>query len=416
MKWVFAIVLIAVAGALGVLAVDPHMDIGCVVAKARDVTKEERKDWQCIHHAAARDDVGAVRASLDNGLSPNVRTPDGQTPLNVAAEYGSLDVVRALIGRDAELEARDGRNGFTALHWAAKRYHPAVARALIAAGAKVNAENKWKQTPLWVAAWQPDQGNTEMAHILVAAGADIGRTDHKDNTPLIMAARSGHRPMIGYLLDLGATIEARNDQGRRALFQAVAGGHPDAVRLLLARGADPNAGAGGVAPLALALEDGRREIAELLTANGATGYRQYAADAALKRGRNAYADGDYDAAIDEFSAAIALQSDSADAYYRRGLAFAGKGAQHEAEIDLRQSLSLNDDNGEARETLARLYVDEGNYESAVTALEHLLAKEPDNARALYLLAESRSGLGEPSQASGHFHRACTLGFQPACSR
>ena len=416
MKTVFAIALVAVAGALGVLAMDPHMDIGCAITKARDMASEQRDGWQCLHYAAARDDVDAVAAALANGLSASVRTPDGQTALNIAAEYGSLDVVRALIRRNVELESRDGRNGFTALHWAAKRYHPAVARALIAAGAKVDAENKWRQTPLWIAAWQADQGNTEIAHILVAAGADIAHTDHKQNTPLIMAARAGHRPMTGYLLDLGADLTARNDQGRQALFQAVAGGHADTVRLLLARGADPNAEAAGTAPLALALDAGRRDIAELLTANGATGYRRYAAAAALARGKRAYNDDNYEAAVNEFSAAIALDADASQAYYRRGLAFAAQSSHHDAELDLRQALSLDANNNEAREALARLYVDGGHYARAVTALEALLASEPDNARALYLLAESRSGLGEPSQASGHFARACTLGFQPACDR
>lgn len=416
MKTVFAIVLIAAGGVLGVLAFDPHRDVGCIWSQARDLATEQREGWRCIHYAAARDDVSAIEAGLDTGLAPDVRTPQGQTPLNIAAEYGSLEAARTLIRRDAQLEARDGRNGFTALHWAAERYRPAIARALIAAGAKVNAENKWQQTPLWVAAWQAEQANTEIAHILVAAGADIARTDHKHNTPLIMAARAGHRPMIDYLLELGADIEARNDQGRGPLFQAVAGGHADAVRLLLARGAEPNAKAAGVAPLALALERGDRASADLLVANGATDYKRYAAQAAMARGKKAYADEDYAAAIDEFSAAIALRSDSAEPYYRRGLAFAANGARHEAELDLHQALDLEPAHGEAQEALARLYVDDGRYERAISALEPLLEHEPDNARALYLLAESRSGLGDPSRASGHFHRACTLGFQPACGR
>lgn len=416
MKTVFAIVLIVAASALGTLAFDPHMDIGCAWAKARDAITERHPGWQCIHQAAMRDDTSAVRAGLDNGRSPDVRTPRGQTPLIIAAEYGSLSVAKLLISRRALLEARDARNGFTALHWSAQNYHPAIARALIAAGAKVNAENKWQQTPLWVSAWQPEQGNTEIAHILTAAGADVTRADHRHNTPLIMAARSGHRPMIAYLLDQGAAIDAHNDKGRRPLFQAVAGGHPQAVRLLLARGADPNAQAAGVAPLALALEKGDRDIAELLAANGATGYKKYAARAALARGTRAYANDDYESAIQAFSAVIALGPSAGQAYYRRGLAFAANGATQDAELDLRQALTIDSDNAEAQEALARLYVDDGRYERAISALEPLLADHPDNARALYLLAESHRSLGDASQATDHFGRACALGFKPACGR
>ena len=416
MKTIFAIVVIAVAGIVTALAVDPYRDIACLVSRTADLVREQHVGWQCLHYAAARDDSHAVSVALDNGLSTNLRTAQGQTPLNVAAEYGSLRVVRVLINRHAELEARDGRNGFTALHWAAQNYHPAVARALVGAGAKPDAANKWEQTPLWIAAWQPDQRNTEIAHTLVAAGADPTRPDHEHNTPLIMAARSGHRPMIGYLLDLGANIEARNNHGRTALFQAVVGGHHDVVRVLLARGADPQAEAAGVAPLAYALDHEERDIAELLVANGARGYTRYAAAAAMKRGRRAFSDARFDQAINEFSAAIALRSSSAEAYYRRGQAFAARGKRAEAEQDYRQAQTLNPAHAEAQEALARLYVDEGRYERAINALEPLLENQPDNPRALFLLAESRNGLGESSQAHSHFARACTLGFQPACGR
>ncbi|WP_348766863.1 ankyrin repeat domain-containing protein [uncultured Salinisphaera sp.] len=416
MKTILAIVVLAVAGILTALALDPYRDAACMVERAIDTVREQHAGWHCLHYAAARDDAGALVTALDEGLSVNLRTPAGQTPLNIAAEYGSLKVVRALLQRDAQLEARDGRNGFTALHWAAEAYHPAIARALIAAGAQPNAANKWEQTPLWVAAWQPQQGNTEIAHILVAAGADPTRPDHKHNTPLIMAARSGHQPMIGYLLDLGADIEARNDQGRTALFQAVIGAHENAVRLLLARGANPEAGAGGVVPLAYALNHDRRDIAALLVGNGASGYKRYAADAAMKHGRQALADANFDRAIDQFSAAIALQADRAEAYYRRGEAFAAKGERSQAEQDYRQATALKPAHAAAQEALARLYVDDGNYERAIGALQPLLENQPDNPRALFLMAESRDGLGDVTKANGYFERACTLGFQPACGR
>ncbi|GAB3678336.1 ankyrin repeat domain-containing protein [Salinisphaera aquimarina] len=416
MKFLLAAILIAGAAALGVLALDPTMDAACAASRIRDRVGDRHHDWQCIHYAAARGSVSAVEAALANGVSKNLRTRRGQTPLILAAENGRLDIVRRLIQADAQLEARDGRNGFTALHWAAERYRPAIARALIAAGAAVNAENKWNQTPLWQASWQADQGNTEIAHILVSGGADIHRADEHGNTPLLMAARAGHRPMVDYLLTLGADIEARNDHGRTPLYQAVAGGHADCVRLLLARGADPNRSAAGIAPLQLALDKSEREIADLLQANGATDYSRYAAMAAMKHGRMAYTDGDYPGAIRAFGAAITMQPQLADAYYRRGLAFKASGALSDARADLSEALALDAGNNDAREALARLYVDTGDYQRALAPLGRLLDDQPDNARALYLLGESRHGLGDVSSASDYFSQACGLGFKPACSR
>ncbi|MES1925683.1 ankyrin repeat domain-containing protein [Salinisphaera sp. T31B1] len=416
MKYVLAGFAIALTAALGVIAFDPHMDIRCAVSTIHDRATDKHRGWQCLHYAAARGDRAGVESILDNGLSVNLRTRRGRTPLILAAQHGHLGVVHALLARHAGLEARDGQNGFTALHWAADRYHPAIARALLVHGARVDAANKWNQTPLWQAAWQTDQANTEIAHILVAAGADFDHPDIHGNTPLLMAARAGHRPMIAYLLDLGADINARNRQGQTPLYQAVAGGHPGAVRLLLARGAPPDAAVVGQTPLARAVTDDRPEIIDLLRANGATGYRRYAAERALRRGRAAYTDGRYADAVAAFSDAIAFQPDQAQAYYRRGLARAATGASEPAAADLRAAIAYDDQLHAAREALARLYVDHGDFARAIAPLGRLVAAEPDNPRALYLLGESRRGLGEAERAGPYFAKACALGFEPACSR
>jgi|GEM_PF-1802140 len=413
---VFAALAIAVAAALAVFASDPRTDTVCALERIRDAMTRSHAGWQCLHYAAARGDLRAVAAALDAGASRDARTKRGQTPLILAAANGRLAVTQALIRRQAELEARDGRNGFTALHWAAQRYHPAVARALLAAGARVDAQNKWQQTPLWQASWQDDQGNTEIAHILVAAGADIHKADNKGNTPLLMAALAGHRPMVRYLLELGADMQARNDEKRTALFQAVTGGHEDVVRLLLARGADPNNDTDGTVPLQQALVRGERRIADLLQANGATGYRRYAADAALQRGQKAYDDGNFDTALRAFAAAIALQPDDPAGYYWRGLTFIDSNAPRDAEADLAMALRLDRGNNDARTALARLYVEQGQYKQAVGALGPLLDNQPDNARALFMLGQSHHGLGENARASTLFARACDLGFEPACAR
>lgn len=416
MKWLLAVLALAVGAALAALAYDPRTDAICALARIRDAVTGDRVGWQCLHYAAARGDRRAVRAALEHGALHDARNWQGQTPLMLAAMHGRLALVQELIRRGAQLEARDGGNGFTALHWAADRQHPAIARALIAAGAQVDARNRWQQTPLWQTSWQADQGNTEIAHILVAAGADIHAADDQGNSPLLMAARAGHEPMVDYLLELGADIEHPNHRGRTPLFQAVAGNHPDSVRLLLARGADANTRAEGTAALALAFNEDRLQIADLLRANGATGYPRYAAAAAFERGRHAYTAGDYDAAVRAFGDAITLRPEMSGFHYARGLAFMARGAAPEAETDLTEALRLNDDNDRAREALARLYVDHGAHDRAIAILNDLLERQPENARALYLLGESQHSGGETARARAHFRRACALGFEPACGQ
>ena len=60
-------------------------------------------------------------------------------------------------------------------------------------------------------------------------------------TRLMAAAHAGDDARIALLLDHGAEIDAKDDQGYTALMFAANSGRDQAVRLLLSRGADPNA-------------------------------------------------------------------------------------------------------------------------------------------------------------------------------
>src|SRR5437764_3870342 len=57
---------------------------------------------------------------------------------------------------------------------------------------------------------------------------------------LLWAAEHGYTDLVRFLLDHGADIEDRADEGESPLMLAAFGGHRDTVQLLLDRGADPN--------------------------------------------------------------------------------------------------------------------------------------------------------------------------------
>lgn len=114
--------------------------------------------------AASRGYTSAAKAILDNpppdfDINAGSRTT-GTTPLWKAANRGNQDLVRALIRRGADIEARDKRNS-TALWAAANRGHVGTVYVLLAAGADAEAQamtfldGKWKAlaytTPLQIA-------------------------------------------------------------------------------------------------------------------------------------------------------------------------------------------------------------------------------------------------------------------------
>jgi hypothetical protein len=83
-------------------------------------------------------------------------------------------------------------------------------------------------------------------------------------TPLIWAADNNHAEVLRLLLDRGAELEARDDDGETAFFRAVAYGHEEIVGMLLSKGADVRAeNMYGVTPLQAASGEGNLGMVRL---------------------------------------------------------------------------------------------------------------------------------------------------------
>ena len=68
------------------------------------------------------------------------------------------------------------------------------------------------------------------------------------NSPLYHACRNGDTERVRQLLDEGAPVDEKDENGRTALMQASLGGHTEVVQLLLGKGAavdEKNRYAGG---------------------------------------------------------------------------------------------------------------------------------------------------------------------------
>jgi ankyrin repeat protein len=91
-------------------------------------------------------------------------TPDWER----AARTGDVEAIDRLIAAGADVNARD-RYGQTALMLAAVRGHTAVVERLVAGGADLNHTAKYRLSALMLAAIN---AHTAVARALVAAGAD----------------------------------------------------------------------------------------------------------------------------------------------------------------------------------------------------------------------------------------------------
>jgi hypothetical protein len=114
--------------------------------------------------AAALGDVGALE-----GADLSVRGGDGFTPLHLAAFFGGVEAVRAILATGADPDA-DNENTFKVrpIHSAVAVGDHASARALLEAGADPNVEQQGGYTPLTAAIHNED---SEMEALLRSFGA-----------------------------------------------------------------------------------------------------------------------------------------------------------------------------------------------------------------------------------------------------
>ncbi len=153
------------------------------------------KDWWS---AIKRDDGNTVQQMLVRGIDPGAFNELGNPALTQAAREQSWEVFDIL--SQSSQVAIDQANALdeTALMYLAILGQSARAEKLIKAGARVNRLG-W--TPLHYAA---SRGQLDMAKMLIAQHAIINAPGPDGASPLMMAALSGNRVMVGYLLEQGA--------------------------------------------------------------------------------------------------------------------------------------------------------------------------------------------------------------------
>lgn len=134
-------------------------------------------------------------------------TPDGRTPLFIAARNGSHAVLSLLVSRRALINT--GKNdGWTVLHACAAGGHVDCMNLLLASG------------------------NTQANAVYGPPGRVFGWT------PVIKAAGEGHEACVRMLAENGADVSATRADGATALHWASSRGQHSVVCLLVALGAD----------------------------------------------------------------------------------------------------------------------------------------------------------------------------------
>jgi serpin B len=263
-----------------------------LIANGADVNaKGGYLDGTALHDAAIEGHKEIVELLIGKGANIEAKNSYGETALYCAAEANHKEIVELLIDKGADVNARD-TYGKTPLEQAAGWGYDGVVRALITGGADatiriaiyagalekvksliesgtdINArEDQTGKTPLHIAALY---GQSAIAESLIRKGARVDAPDTEGRTPLYDAIAVGDMPMVELLIKEGADLKIRDARGRSPLHYAAIEGYRDVAEVLISHGAEVNAkDSGTLTPVHLAASNGHVEVAELLIAKGA---------------------------------------------------------------------------------------------------------------------------------------------------
>eukprot|EP00640_Fibrocapsa_japonica_P003963 CAMPEP_0113943834 /NCGR_PEP_ID=MMETSP1339-20121228/28444_1 /TAXON_ID=94617 /ORGANISM="Fibrocapsa japonica" /LENGTH=870 /DNA_ID=CAMNT_0000948801 /DNA_START=93 /DNA_END=2705 /DNA_ORIENTATION=+ /assembly_acc=CAM_ASM_000762 len=273
--------------------VDALMDLG-----AGEPNAKATSGGTALMFAAAGGHTEAVTKLLDHKADPNIAVEataeyieqvakqieegskdgeevephkDGVTALQLAAQGGHLEAVKALVEAGADVKAADDES-WTALLNAVKGNFGGVATYLVENGADPNdvfIDSEGKNHNLLMDSIVVK--NTEFAELLLEKGADPTHVDDNGVTTLTQAAHRGHLDLVKKLIADGrVSVSTASEEGITALIAAATEGHHEILEALLAAGASASdKDKEGTTALMAAAVRGHKETLEALIKAGA---------------------------------------------------------------------------------------------------------------------------------------------------
>ena len=277
---------------LSLAAVNANARITALLLESGADAKQLVSRGQTVLMTAARTgNPEVVAALIDKGAEVNAREWQlGETALMWAASENHAAVVKMLIARGAEVEARSNtlkfpkdrfglegvltilpRGNWTALMYAARDGAPDATRVLLDAGAQINAVDPDNTTPLVRAIWN---SHYDTAKVLLERGADPNLLDSSEMGALYAAVDMSSLgeiygtparkvrdtatalDIIKLVIAKGGKVDARLKSaalqrnhtpgepllgaGTTPLMRAARNGDSEAMKVLMAAGADPS--------------------------------------------------------------------------------------------------------------------------------------------------------------------------------
>ena len=215
------------------------IDVNCTVYHGFDKIN-------ALHYATMEGHLEIVSELLANGCDVNkMASSSGITPLVIAAQTGTLEMVELLISGGAEVNITDD-SCCSPLIGACEKGNLPVVQKLLDSGADPDIQTSDEALPLFVR-WQLDTAVSSADFMEIC-------DPYRGNSALMKACREHHLAIVQELILRGCNIHLKNSVGNTALHIAsmsrnatafvigthrlYIGGHPDIIKVLIYGGAD----------------------------------------------------------------------------------------------------------------------------------------------------------------------------------
>lgn len=237
-----------------------------IIAAGADVNCENNYGDTPLHVALRIGNEHVAELLIAKGADVNTVNRYRRTLLHEAACGGCTEVAGFLIDRGADVNARD-TDGVTPLHCAIGKRSMDIARLLIANGADVHAKTSFTLAP----PYSSKNGTDKVSLQDMPNANDSASLSDKGLTPLYYALVRADSEAMEMLGAKGAKIDINSKYvgGWTLLHHVAWGGQANAVKLLLDLGADVNAKTEqGHTPMDVALDMSYGQVIDILHAAG----------------------------------------------------------------------------------------------------------------------------------------------------
>lgn len=212
-----------------------------------------------------------VLKCLSSGMDPNqVDQVSGSSPIHISVVNNNIPVIRLLLQHGGEINLPDGE-GKTPLIKAIQCNHEQLVKFLVFNQANGNLSDP--ETGNTALMWALNQAMMEAVKILLlpSSNMDVNRRNVNRETALhIITKNPSLNQFLDQVMDMNATLNVIDVNGRTPLMNAAACGNLPAVQSLVKRAVDVNVrDASGLSAIDLAKTNGYTEIAQLIEGEGA---------------------------------------------------------------------------------------------------------------------------------------------------